>query len=59
MYAAIEFAPTTTSGNAMPRCLLISTTHEHTARKRNHTPPLNQVHEGVQILFTMGQIPVK
>ena len=55
----MEFMPTTTSGNARPRCFLISTTHEKAARKKKHTPPLNSVHEGVQMRFTMGQIPVK
>src|ERR1017187_10299290 len=57
-YAAMEFMPTTTNGNAMPRCFLTSTTQENAARKKKHTPPLNSVHAGGQMRFTSGQMPV-
>src|SRR5580698_2050318 len=32
--------------------------HENEARNRKHTPPLNSVQLGVQMRFTIGQIPV-
>src|ERR1700732_2869549 len=58
-YAAMELIPTTTRGNAMRLCFLTSMNHEKAARNKKHTPPLKSVHEGVQIRFTIGQIPVK
>src|SRR5579862_2944242 len=43
-YAAIEFMPTTTSGNAQRRYCFTSMIHENAARNRKHTPPLKSVH---------------
>ena len=36
-----------------------STIHENTARKTKATPPLQSAQAGVQMRFTIGQIPVK
>src|ERR1035438_1978589 len=58
-YAAMEFAPITTNGNAHLRHPLTSVSQQKPARKRKQRPPLNSVHAGVQIRFTTGQMPVK
>ena len=49
----------TTSGNASFWCFFTSIIQENAARKTKQTPPLHNVHDGVQMRFTMGQIPVK
>src|SRR5215472_5104140 len=56
-YAAIEFMPMTTSGNAHFLKPFTSITQLNAARNRKHMPPLKMVQEGVQIRFTTGQIP--
>src|ERR1700753_358704 len=56
-YAAIEFIPITSSGNAHLRYPFTSITHENAAIYRKQSPPLNSVQLGVQIRFTIGQIP--
>jgi len=56
-YAAMEFIPITTSGNAhflWPRASMIQ---QKAARKRKQIPPLKSVQLGVQMRFTIGQIP--
>ncbi len=56
-YAAIEFTPTTTSGNAgffQPR---ISTRYRNAASIQKQIPPLNSTQLGVQMRLTTGQIP--
>src|SRR5579859_7483177 len=58
-YAAIELMPTTTSGNASFWFLLTSMSQEKDARNAKQTPPLQSVHDGVQMRLTIGQIPVK
>ncbi len=54
----MEFVPTITRGNAHPCFCFTSMIQLNTARKRKQMPPLNKVQLGVQIRFTMGQIPV-
>src|SRR5579862_716049 len=56
-YAAIEFIPTTISGNAHFLYPFASITQQNAAKNRKQIPPLNIVQLGVQILFTIGQIP--
>ena len=55
----MEFMPTTTSGMAQRRYCFTSMIQENAARKKKQTPPLKSVQLGVQMRFTMGQIPVK
>src|SRR5262249_31211217 len=56
-YAAIEFIPITSSGNAHLRQPFSSISHANAASVRKQIPPLNKTHLGVQIRFTTGQIP--
>ena len=56
-YAAIEFIPITISGNAHFLYPFASITQQNAAKNRKQIPPLNSVQLGVQILFTIGQIP--
>src|SRR5207237_1107950 len=55
-YAAIEFMPTTTSGNAHFLKPFTSITQLKAARNKKQTPPLKMVHDGVQMRFTTGQM---
>src|ERR1700761_3675187 len=55
----MELRPTTTRGKAQRRYPLTSMIHANAARKKKHIPPLNSVQLGVQIRFTIGQMPVK
>ena len=54
-YAAIEFMPITTSGNAHFLKPFTSITQAKAAKNRKQMPPLKIVQDGVQIRFTTGQ----
>src|SRR5882757_2107451 len=55
-YAAIEFTPITTSGNAHLLKPFTSITQLNAARNKKQIPPLKMVHDGVQMRFTTGQM---
>src|SRR5262245_1387250 len=56
-YAAIEFIPMTTNGNAHRFIPFTSISELNPAVSRKHQPPLNNTQLGVQMRFTTGQTP--